>query len=289
MELVARRFETWKECAAATGACVLSLGLGSRVQALTGNAGVLLGLLLATAVASWYAGRWAGFLTTGVGAVVASYFFLPPLHSLRIFEPRDSGALYSFAIGGVIISLLCGAAWQLRAEARFARATEEELARLRSVNARLHQRTQQQDARLAASERLLQEFARSARAALEDRRGQSDFAKLACQFEQIKEASPQLVDCNTLWSRRSSLPTVWADEGEMRKLFEILALGDLSASELPEWWLFVAVFRNSISPLPPIQHCTCERIIARQGGRSWSNITANGSWELRFLMPRHRT
>src|ERR1700741_1485461 len=128
MELTAGRSETLKGSAVGVGACILSLAVGSRMQDFTGSAGMLLGLLLATAVASWYAGRWVGLLTTLAGGFVASYL-LPPNYSFQIAEPRDSGALYSFAVVGVIISLLCGAAWQLRMEARAVEATGKELAR----------------------------------------------------------------------------------------------------------------------------------------------------------------
>ena len=191
MELVAHRGDTWKGSALAVGACVLSVCMGARVQAMTGNAGVLLGLLLATAVASWYAGRWAGLATTGLGAAAASYFFLPPIHSWQVFRPQDSGALYSFAIGGVIISLLCGAAWQLRAEARSLQATENELTPLRSLNSGLLLRIQHQDAAITASDRLLQEFARPARTAMEAGAGCNDFVELARNLEQDHQPSPR--------------------------------------------------------------------------------------------------
>lgn len=280
MELVDRR-----RSALAMGGCVLSVCMGARVQAMTGNAGVLLGLLLATAVVSWYAGRWAGLATTGLGAAAASYFFLPPIHSWQVFRPQDSGALYSFAIGGVIISLLCGAAWQLRAEARSLQVTENELTHLRSLNSGLLLRIQHQDAAITASDRILQEFARTARTVVEAGGGGNDFVELARYLERDRRPSPQPVDCKALLNR-CSLPTVWADPRDTRELFEIIGNLEISASQLPEWWLFVASIHSSATPPSPMQLCICERLVVSQGGRWWTATTHSGASELRFLLPR---
>src|SRR5262249_16840209 len=136
-------------------ACLLTVMAGSRLQAVTGDAGVLLGLFVATATAAWYAGRWAGIVTTLVGSLAAAYM-LPPAYSFAIAKSADSGALYTFAAGGVIVSLLCGAAWQLRAEARHLVAIQNELASLREANAELLHRVRQQEAALRASDRLFE-------------------------------------------------------------------------------------------------------------------------------------
>lgn len=311
MELAASRSETLKGTVVGIGACVLTAGLGSHMEALTGSAGPLLGLLLATAVAAWYAGRWAGIITTAAGAIAAAYL-LPPAYSFRIAAPADSGALYSFALGGVIVSLLCGAAWQLRLEARAWQKSEHELSRLRSLNGELHQIIQQRDAALAASDRLLHEFARAALSAA----GTQTLTEMAKNFQLISQRSTQAVDCATLVESAktryehqagrqytiasAALPTVWGEERELRRLFEILvfqAVHNLSvrglyltASRLPESWLFTAAFRlgapGAEPPLSPLEYCACDRIIARQGGRCWTNSTSHGDWELMFLLPR---
>ena len=288
MELIAGRNETLKGSAVGVGACILSLAVGARVQDITGSAGMLLGLLLATAVASWYAGRWVGLLTTLAGGFVASYL-LPPNYSLQIAEPRDSGALYSFAVVGVILSLLCGAAWQLRMEARAVDTANNELARLRSANSDLLWRARHQDAALRASEELLEAFARATLSGAEEAR------EFAARLAQSGKARFGPVDCGAL-ARGPSLPTVWADERDVRLLFDILtARGPrLRTGRLPDFWLFTAAFpkpESSARPVPPLTELelsACQRLVARQGGRSWTGASANGDWELRFLLPTAR-
>jgi len=305
MELTAGRSETLKGSAIGIGACCLSLAAGSWMHAVTGSAGILLVLLLATAAAAWYAGRWVGLMTTVAGAIVACYL-LPPSNTMQIAAPQDSAALYSFAIGGVIVSLLCGAAWQLRMEARAVEATQTELARLRALNGDLLWRAERENAVSRASEGLLQALAR---AALEHR---SDFVEIASHLAGNSKVSFAPVDCGAVAqaaSRRhgyavhaTALPTVWADEYELHQLFEMLisravrnesvAGLDLGSGRLPESWLLSAKFRRAgssapaISPLTPLERSMCERIIVRQGGRCWSSSTPSGDWELRFVLPR---
>ena len=288
MEFTAGRSETLKGGAIGVAACILSLALGARVQDITGSAGMLLGLLLATAVASWYAGRWVGLLTTLAGGFVASYL-LPPNYSFQIAEARDFGALYSFAVVGVIISLLCGAAWQLRMEARAVEAANNELARLRSANSDLHWRAQHQDAALRASEELLEAFARATLSHTEE---SQEFAARLAQGGQARFGP---VDCGAL-ARGLTLPTVWGDERDVRLLFDILTAHGprLRTGRLPDFWLFTAAFPKPSSssrldpPLTELELSACERIVARQGGRCWTGAAANGDWELRFLLPTAR-
>jgi hypothetical protein len=288
MELAASRSsDIWKKGALAVGACILSLWMAAPVQAATGNAGVLVGLLIATAVTAWYLGRGAGLATTVLGAAAAAYFFLPPIHSWEVIRPQDSGALYAFTIGGVILSLLGGATWQLRAEARSLQATENELTRLRSLNSELLLKVQYQGTAISTSDRFLKEFARTARAAKELTDDGDEFVDLALELENTNQPCPEAVDCNILFhTARTPLPTVWADQREMRRLFEVIGNLEVSASQLPEWWLFVAGSHNSSAPLTSMQRCICERIVVRQGGRWWTVSTNNGGCEIRFLLPR---
>lgn len=297
MELIApQRTDSWRGGAIAAVACLLSLTLAARLQSLTGNSGMLLALLISAAVASWYAGRWAGMLTTLIGIAAAAYFFMPPDNSFHVSDPHDTGALYSFAIGGVIISFLCGAAWQMRAGVGSVRNGEPEMMRLRSRNSHLALQSKQDGAALAASDHLLRRFAQATRVALESGSGGGELLGLARRIEQEpNESAPSLVDCSALYpGSRVPLPTVSADPAELRQLFEILAVEgergvdclDLSASQLPAWWLFAAVFRSPAGPLTPLQFFLCERIVIRQGGRCWANASTHGAWELRFLLPR---
>ena len=263
MELAAIRNETWKGTAIGIGACVLTVAAGTRLQALTGDTGVLLGLFVATAVAAWYAGRWVGIVTTVVGVFAAAYM-LPPTYSLAIAKPSDFGALYTFAIGGVIVSLLCGAAWQLRLEARDLEFTQDELAVLRARNAELVDIVHRQDAALTASDKFFAEASRSA----------------------AGEAIP---------------PAGWTKQQEIRRMLEILVCRAthadrlrsvwLNADRLPDSWLFTASFRPdqdaaAAEALTPLEIRVCNRIVTRQGGRCWTSRSGSGNWELKFTLPR---
>jgi hypothetical protein len=280
MEWVAGRNETWKSTAMGTaigiGACALTLGLGARLQAITGDAGVLLGLFVATAVAAWFAGRWVGMFTTLVGAFAAAYM-LPPSYSLAISKPADFAALYTFAVGGVIVSLLCGAAWQLRLEARDIEATHVELARLRRSNAELQERLRRQDAALLASDQFFAE------------------AALAAQPPATPDEAPAALKN---WSRQPGI----------RRMLEILLCRathedtlrsvHLNADRLPDSWLVTAAFRPDTAalctdqaapvapPLTPLEIRVCNRIVARRGGRCWTSRSGSGTWELKFTLPR---
>jgi len=266
MELAAVRNETWKGTGIGIGACVLTLAVGARLQAVTGDAGVLLGLFVATAVAAWYAGRWVGIVTTIVGVFAAAYM-LPPAYSLAIAKPADFGALSSFAIGGVIVSLLCGAAWQLRLEARAMQATQSELVQLRARNSELLDRLRQQEAALSASDQFFAEASRSTSS---------------------EAAGPVTVEP---WTRQQGI----------RRMLEILlcratredALRSvhLNANRLPDSWLFTAAFRpdqeaSPAEPLTPLELRMCDRIVTREGGRCWTGRSGRGAWELKFTLPR---
>ena len=52
MQITVPRAETLKGAVLGTGACVISLIAGARMQQVTGSAGLLMGLLLGTVVAS---------------------------------------------------------------------------------------------------------------------------------------------------------------------------------------------------------------------------------------------
>jgi K+-sensing histidine kinase KdpD len=263
MELAAIRNETWKGTAVGIGACVLTLSAGARLQAVTGDVGVLLGLFVATAVAAWYAGRWVGIVTTVVGSFAAAYM-LPPAYSFAIAKPADFGALYTFAIGGVIVSLLCGAAWQLRLEARAMETTQSELTRLRARNAELLDKLHLQDAALTASDRFFAEAAHSA--------GSEATRPSSSTKQQGIRRMLEILVCRA--THDSALRSV-----------------HLNADRLPNSWLFTAAFRPdretpAAVPLSPLEVRACNRIVARQGGRCWTSRSGSGAWELKFTLPR---
>jgi hypothetical protein len=303
MELTVNGRHFLKAGTIGVGTCAISLAISPRIHAVTGSAGILLSWLIAAAASSWFAGRWAGLLTTGAGAMVAAYV-LPPNYSFHIAAAQDSGALYSFAIGGVVISLLCGAAWQLRLEARAVAATQEELARLRSSNNELLWRARQQDGSLRASEGMLRALA----GALLDLPQQAEETARGLVHDYPLCLEP--VDCAELVSastkaysapvRVLSLPAVFGDLRELGQLFDTLVSRasrgddvrglDFVSARLPDSSLITATFRRAaeaatpFEPLNELELALCRRIVVRQGGRCWTTSTGSGDWEIRFLL-----
>ncbi|HEY4360575.1 MAG TPA: DUF4118 domain-containing protein [Bryobacteraceae bacterium] len=264
MELAAVRNETWKGGAIGIGACILTLAVGGRLQAVTGDAGVLLGLFVATAVAAWYAGRWAGIVTTAIG-VFANAYILPPAYSLAIAKPADWGAVSSFAVGGIIVSLLCGAAWQLRLETRAMEATQTELLQLRARNAELSDQVRRQEAALAASDQF---FAAASRTAATE--AASETAGPYTRQQGIRRMLEILL-CR-------------AHEDALRSVH-------FDANRLPDSWHFTAAFHPEhesppAEPLTPLEVRMCNRIVTREGGRCWTSRSNRGAWELKFTLPR---
>jgi K+-sensing histidine kinase KdpD len=288
MNLDAVRTEKWKGAVIGAVSCLLLIALGNRMQSVAGNTVLLRGLILTAAAVSWYCGRWAGILVTAVGGLLATYFALPPLYSLRIVGTQESAELYSFALAGVIISLLCGAAWQLRVEARVWHADQQELMRLRNRNVELQWESLTQQKALEASDRLLEEIGYAA-----------------------SREQPRIVDCEALvqnakkkYPQRSGIvqgavPKVWAEEKQVQRLFETLIARaaenesvqslQLSANRLPESYLFSATFHKTggSPPLTPLEFQTCNYLVARQGGRCWTNAREH-DWELMFMLPRRQ-
>jgi hypothetical protein len=304
MELTANKSSFLKAGTVGLVSCAVSLAISPHMHEATGSAGILLGWLIAAAASSWLAGRWAGLLTTGAGAIVAAYV-LPPNYSFHIAASQDSGALYSFAIGGIIISLLCGAAWQLRREARAVAATQEELARLRSSNNELLWRARQQDCALRASDGMLRALAGTV---LDSRQQAEEIARgvahdYPLSFEPV-DCADLLADSIRTYSapvRALSLPTVLGDRRELCLLFDTLVSRasrnhevrgvDFVAARLPDSWLITVTFRRAedaptpFAPLSELELAVCHRIVVRQGGRCWTTLTGSGGdWEIRFLL-----
>jgi signal transduction histidine kinase len=85
--------------------------------------GALLALSSVVLAGAWYGGFLAGITATVGSLLVASYFFLPPLHSFRIASGRDVFYLSLVAGEGLFVSLLCEQRGRLREAA--ARAHHE--------------------------------------------------------------------------------------------------------------------------------------------------------------------
>jgi PAS domain-containing protein len=55
-------------------------------------------------------GRWIGVLATAAATALALWFFVPPVGSLRVDDPRDAWAALAFAATGLAFALLASAA-----------------------------------------------------------------------------------------------------------------------------------------------------------------------------------
>ena len=70
------------------------------------NQAQVLPFTLAVIVSSYYGGLWPGLITTGIGFVIADYYFTEPLHRLLSVYPEDFASLAAFLLFGISISLL---------------------------------------------------------------------------------------------------------------------------------------------------------------------------------------
>ncbi|PYQ44424.1 MAG: hypothetical protein DMF77_07280, partial [Acidobacteria bacterium] len=55
-------------------------------------------------VSAWFGGFWPGIVTTLLSAIAAEYFWMPPVHSLRMSDPGDVVGLLIFVVIGGLIS-----------------------------------------------------------------------------------------------------------------------------------------------------------------------------------------
>ena len=70
------------------------------------NQAQVLPFTLAVLASSYYGGLWSGLIATGLGFVIADYFFTEPLHKLLSVYPEDFAALAAFLIFGISTSFL---------------------------------------------------------------------------------------------------------------------------------------------------------------------------------------
>src|SRR5215472_5770707 len=63
-------------------------------------------LYLAVVFAAWYCGLWESVTATAAGMIVANYFWIPPVHSLRIQDPADLIATVTFVLSAAAIIVI---------------------------------------------------------------------------------------------------------------------------------------------------------------------------------------
>ncbi|MBI3802635.1 MAG: PAS domain S-box protein [Nitrospirae bacterium] len=101
-------------------------------------------------LSAWYGGPGSGLITTGVAALVADYFFLPPFYTIGSFNRTSLIQLLIFIAEGLSISFLSAAMY--RAKHRSDR-TERDIVRL---NQELEQRVLERTAQLEATNKDLE-------------------------------------------------------------------------------------------------------------------------------------
>jgi PAS domain S-box-containing protein len=87
--------------AATLGALLLHLALG-----LIGDNSLLELLLLPVILSAYLGGLWPGLFATGLGALLAGYFLLPPLNSFAIGSRGDLAEWTVLIVAGALISVL---------------------------------------------------------------------------------------------------------------------------------------------------------------------------------------
>jgi len=103
----------------------------------------------AVIVAAWFGGVWPGLLATALSALLGSYFFLFPQHSLHIASPARGLRLAVFVLEGALISLLVGAMHSAK------RRAEAKALEVKRGEERLRARARQQQAVAELGQRAL--------------------------------------------------------------------------------------------------------------------------------------
>src|SRR5262250_744852 len=76
------------------------------LEPVLGDIAQLLLFTLSVVVAAWHGGLGPGLLATALGAIVAEYFFIEPLYSLRAMNSAERIELLLFVCTGISISAL---------------------------------------------------------------------------------------------------------------------------------------------------------------------------------------
>jgi signal transduction histidine kinase len=105
---------------------VTAIALVTRLalSSLLGSQAIFFTFVLAVLVAASYGGLYPGLLATALGAGFGRFFFIEPLHSLRIAGTADAVFLALYLLIGITASWLCGA---LHSSRRRLQAKQQEI------------------------------------------------------------------------------------------------------------------------------------------------------------------
>jgi C4-dicarboxylate-specific signal transduction histidine kinase len=142
-------------CVLAVVLVTCALGLTFLLQSRVSTAGYLF-FYTAVVASAWFGGKWSGWLAVVFSTILVEYFFMPPIHSLRV--DRESLPVFvEFAASAAIVSWF--SSWRKRAESELRQARDELQTRVEERTADLKRTNEQLLAEMA--ERKLAEEAYS--------------------------------------------------------------------------------------------------------------------------------
>jgi C4-dicarboxylate-specific signal transduction histidine kinase len=117
----------------------------------------------AVVLSAWYGGRWGGLLAVILATLTVEYFFMPPLHSLRV-DAQSLPLFVEFAASSAVVGWF--SAWRKKAEIELRHARDELQLRVDERTAELRHTNEQLLAEMAERKRA-EEAYYSAQAELE--------------------------------------------------------------------------------------------------------------------------
>src|SRR5262245_34841226 len=113
----------------AIAATAVALAARFMLESALGHVAPFIIFTLSVVVVAWYGGLGPGILATALGAVLGSYYFIEPIHSLRIHRGAGGVEEVLFLGIGVSISALSQARLTLEARRRQLLISEQEARR----------------------------------------------------------------------------------------------------------------------------------------------------------------
>jgi C4-dicarboxylate-specific signal transduction histidine kinase len=157
----------WKELSRyglSVGLVAASLGLTLLLRQIHSDGGYIF-FYAAVVSASWFGGKWPGWLSVILGVASVEYFFIPPLHSFAV--RRESVPIFiEFGASSAVIGWF--SSWRKEAEVELKRARSDLQRRVEERTAELKQ----------ANEQLLAEMAERQRAEEAYREAQAELARV---------------------------------------------------------------------------------------------------------------
>jgi C4-dicarboxylate-specific signal transduction histidine kinase len=143
-----------------------AFALTNLLQGVVSMAGYLF-FYTAVVASAWFGGKWSGGLAVVLSILVVAYFFMPPVHSLKV-NPESMPVFIEFAASAAIVSWF--STWRREAESALQTRVAERTAELRQTNehllAEMAERKRAEDAYFEAQAELARVTRMSAMGAL---------------------------------------------------------------------------------------------------------------------------